>query len=249
MTSAAKTAEKLVLQNPKVTRRGFLGIGITLTAGALLLKPDTIFGQTGLTLEQVKSWFSKTADYKSAPFGAKTIKLIQGSSTIDIGGSKVDITKELAKIGLQTIGPDAKIVYGGKDAPFETYFFTDAKANGMLKLFVSSGGAIATSDRMAHEQIKITPGFSLFAATNGIAAALCETKLIVFDFGERRIKPLSIENFVAEKDLTGLKVAVKNESGTIYLAIDGEKLQKIYIVNYTEYAKTGRTSVQSIPKK
>jgi hypothetical protein len=201
-----------------------------------------------LTAEQVKAWFSKATDCKSAPFGKESIKIVTGSSSLDIGGKKLDISAVLAKMGLQSLSADAKIVFGGPDAPFQTYFITDAKAKGVLKLFISSAGAVATTDKMANDAISIPSGFALAASSNSVATALCGPKLIVFDFGNRKMVSMDLESMIEEKNPSNLKLVGNAQGESEYLALTADNFKNMYLINLTEFIQTRQTSMQKFQK-
>ncbi|MEW6329791.1 MAG: hypothetical protein AB1468_06810 [Candidatus Micrarchaeota archaeon] len=227
-------------------RREFLKLVVFGGAGAALklLAPDVFAQTSGITAEKARALLSEKVNYTSAPFGNTSISIKTGTASISVGSQTVDISNGLKGIGISLLSAEAKIIYGGKEEDkYQIYFITDAKANGVLKLYLKSDGELLISEPMATTSVNIATGFSFAAASNNVVATLCGTKITVFDFGQRRMRPIELSRVIAEKDPKNPKLVAKTEGGSVYFLMSADNFNTIYVYDHTKGV------IQAFPKK
>ncbi len=188
-----------------------------------------------LTLAKVNEWLknAKMPDFKSAPFGDKTISINEGTSSLALGSKTLDISEGLKTIGVQALGKESKIIYGGEESGggFRIYFLSDVNAHGILKISVSTASGMVIPEGMANNAITIGSGFSLAAASNSLATAAYGPRLTFsfFDFGERKMRPMDLKYTISEQPI----LFTKTEAGKTYLVLSAKTVPDIFVYDCT----------------
>ncbi len=219
------------------------------------LLTDALAQTSGLTAEKVRTWFSRAGDYKSAPFGKGTIAPKQGTASLVAGTVTVDLTKQLAAIGLTKFSDQARIAYvgtstrnefGGEKVVTHTYFITDATAHGVLKVSINEKGVVDYERPLANEKISIPNGFAFACVPEDLAVAMLDLNLKILDFSEG-MRGLDLSGYMAEKNPVNARLVGVKDGDTTYLLISADNFTKIYVFNYTKYISTGGKEREMTP--